>query len=174
MKQFIKFSTFAILTLALFTITSCGKIPIEIPYSPTGFTIDITVPTVGGTNPAGTKVFSKDQIDNAVLTFLKDKNIATTSISSIDLTSLTAEIGAGSTLDFSDMTSAAFNLGGVDVAKLTNPPAGKTANYTITNSNVLSAMLAPKTSYSLSITTNKATPAATVTIKYGLKITYKP
>jgi hypothetical protein len=173
MKQFIKFSTFAVLALTLFTITSCGKIPIEIPYSPPGFTIEITVPTVGGTNPAGTKVFSKDQIDNAVTNFLKDKGVATTSISSIDLTSLTAEIGAGSTLDFGDVTSGAFNLGGVDVATITSPPAGKTASYKIINANVLTAMLAPKTSYSLSITTNKATPAATLTIKYGLKITYK-
>jgi hypothetical protein len=174
MKQLIKFPIFAAFALAFFSVISCGKIPIEVPYSPTGFVIELTTPTVGGTNPAGTKVFAKDQIDNAVTKFLTDKGISTTSISSIDLTSLTATIGAGSTLDFGDMTAGAFNLGGVDVATITNPPAGKTATYKITNANVLSAMLAPKTSYSLSVTTNKPTPAATITVNYGLKITYRP
>ena len=87
MKQFIKAATFILLTGAFLSFFSCAKIqiPIVIPYSPPNFTIEITTPTVGGTNPAGTKVFSKNAIDNAMLKFLKDKNISVGKIASIDL-----------------------------------------------------------------------------------------
>ena len=166
MKQLLKISLFAVLVMSLFTFGTCDKLKtVVLPYSGS-YVIDLTA------NPAGTKTFGKTDIDNAVAKLLKDKGISTTNVSAIELTSVTAEIPSTSTLDFGDVTSAAFNLGGSDVATVTSPPAGKTATQKIVKSNLLAILLADKTSYSLTITTNKATPAATVTVKYAVNISY--
>jgi hypothetical protein len=174
MKQFIKAATFILLLGAFLSFFSCAKvkIPIVIPYTPSGFTIEITTPPAGGLNPAGKKDFNKAAIDNAVAQFLKDKNIAVANITAIDLTDLTAEIIGNTALDFGDIDSGVFNLGGSDVATVTKPPTGKKASYTIVKPNVLAILTASTTSYSLSITTNKPTPAATIQVKYSVNITY--
>lgn len=168
MKQLLKMSLFAVLTMTLFTFGLCDDAKtIILPYSGT-FTVNVTASAA-----AGTKTFEKTAIDNAVATFLKDKNISTTNVSSIELTSVTAEIPSTSTLDFADMTSAVFNLGGTDVANITNPPAGKTATQKVIKADVLALLLAEKTSYKLTVVTNKATPAADVVVKYAINIGYK-
>lgn len=167
MKQLLKISLFAVVAMSLFTFGTCDNLKtVVLPYSGS-FGVDLTA------SPAGTKSFGKADIDNAVATFLKDKGISTTNVTAIELTTVTAEIPSTSTLDFADMTSAVFNLGGNDVANITSPPAGKTATYKIIKADVLAILLAAKTSYSLTATTNKATPAATVTVKYAINISYK-
>jgi hypothetical protein len=173
MKQFLKVATWVFLSGAFLPFFACDKkLPVVvIPYTPSSFTVDITTPTVGGTNPAGTKVFAKDAIDNAVATFLKGKNIAVASITAIDITELSAEI-QNSALDFGDVTSSTFNLGGADVATFSGGVTGKKVTYKVVKPNVLAILTADKTSYSLSLTTNKATPAATVLVTYTVNISY--
>ena len=165
MKQLLKISLFAVLTMSLFTFGTCKKATVVVPYTGT-FNIALTA------NPAGTKSFGQASIDNAVITFLKDKGISTTNVSSIELTSVVATIPSTSTLDFADLTSAVFNLGGTDVSSITAPPAGKTATQKVIKTDLLAILLAAKTSYSLTVTTNKATPAETVTVKYSVNIGY--
>ena len=164
MKQLLKISLFAVLTMSLFTFGTCKKATVVVPYTGT-FNVALTA------NPAGTKTFGSS-IDNAVVTFLKDKGIATTNVSSIELTGVVATIPSTSTLDFADLTSAVFNLGGTDVANITSPPAGKTATQKVIKTDLLAILLAAKTSYSLTVTTNKATPAETITVKYSVNIGY--
>lgn len=164
MKQLLKITAFAVLTMSLFTFGKC-KNDLVIPYTGT-FNVDVTA------NPAGTKTFAKADIANAVATFLKDKNISTANVSSIELESVKAEIPATSTLDFADLTSASFSLGGTEVSTITSPPAGKTATQKVVKTDVKALLLADKTSYSLTVVTNKATPATTIVVKYTVNIGY--
>ena len=165
MKQLLKFSTFAILTMALFTFATCKNPTVVLPYSGS---FDVAV-TAGA---AGTKTFSKDQIANAVVTFLTDKKISTANVSSIELTSVVATIPATSTLDFGDMSSASFSLGGTEVANITSPPAGKSLTQKVIKTDVKAALLANTLSYGLTVVTNKATPAETVKVTYSVNIGY--
>ena len=165
MKLLLKFSAFAILTMALFTFGTCKDTTLVLPYSGS-FDVVLTA------NPAGTKTFSKDQITNAVVTFLTDKKISITNVSSIELTSVVATIPSTSTLDFGDLTSASFSLGGTEVANVTNPPAGKTLTEKVVKTNVKAELLANTLSYGLTLVTNKATPAETVKVNYSVNIGY--
>ena len=99
MKQLLKISAFTIVTMVLFTFATCKNTTLVLPYSGS-FDVVLTA------NPAGTKTFSKDQITNAVVTFLTDKKISIANVSSIELTSVVATIPATSGLDFGDMDSA--------------------------------------------------------------------
>ncbi len=165
MKQLLKFSAFAILTMVLFTFGTCKNTTLVLPYTGS-FDVVLTA------NPAGTKTFSKDQITNAVVTFLTDKKISITNVSSIELTSVVATIPSTSTLDFGDLTSASFSLGGTEVANVTSPPAGKTLTQKVIKADVKAALLANTLSYGLTVVTNKATPAETVKVTYSVNIGY--
>ena len=165
MKQLLKFSAFAILTMALFAFATCKDTTLVLPYSGS-FDVVLTA------NPAGTKTFSKDQITNAVVTFLTDKKIDISKVSSIELVSVVATIPSTSNLDFGDMTSASFGLGGTEVANITNPPAGKILTQKVIKADVKAALLANTLSYSLTVVTNKATPAETIKVTYSVNIGY--
>ncbi len=165
MKQLLKLSAFAMLTMVLFTFATCKDTTVVLPYSGS-FDVVLTA------NPAGTKTFSKDQLTNAVVTFLTDKKISIDKVSSIQLESVVATIPATSTLDFGDMTSASFSLGGTEVANVTSPPAGKKLTQKVIKTDVKAALLANTLSYGLTIVTNKATPAETVKVTYSVNIGY--
>lgn len=165
MKQLLKISAFAIMTMALFTFATCKNTTVVLPYSGS-FDVVMTA------NPAGTKTFSKDQITNAVVTFLTDKKIDVSKVSSIELESVIATIPATSTLDFGDMESASFSLGGTEVANISKPPAGKKLTQKVIKTDVKAALLANTLSYGLTVVTNKATPAETVKVAYTVNIGY--
>ena len=171
MKQLLKFSAFAVLTMALFTFATCKDATVVLPYTGS-FDVALSVTPPATTNPAGTKTFSKDQITNAVVTFLTDKKIDVSKVSSIELTSVVATIPATSTLDFGDMTSASFSLGGTEVANITSPPAGKSLTQKVIKTDVKAALLANTLSYGLTVVTNKATPAETIKVTYSVNIGY--
>ncbi len=165
MKQLLKISAFAIVTMVLFTFATCKNTTLVLPYSGS-FDVVLTA------NPAGTKTFSKDQITNAVVTFLTDKKISIANVSSIELTSVVATIPATSGLDFGDMDSASFSLGGTEVANVTKPPAGKSLTQKVIKTDVKAALLANTLSYALTVVTNKATAAETVKVTYAVNIGY--
>lgn len=165
MKQLLKISAFTIVTMVLFTFATCKNTTLVLPYSGS-FDVVLTA------NPAGTKTFSKDQITNAVVTFLTDKKISIANVSSIELTSVVATIPATSGLDFGDMDSASFSLGGTEVANVTKPPAGKSLTQKVIKTDVKAALLANTLSYALTVVTNKATPAETVKVTYAVNIGY--
>jgi hypothetical protein len=166
MKQLLKMTAFAVLAMSLFTFGKC-KNDLVIPYTGS-FDVVLTA------NPAGTKTFGKTDIENAVVKFLTDKKISTTNVSSIELESVVATIPAGSALDFSQLSSATFSLGGTDVAEIKTPPAlsGKTLTQKVIKADVKAILLATKTSYGLSVTTNTATVAETVKVAYTVNIGY--
>jgi hypothetical protein len=165
MKQLLKISAFAILAMSLFTFGTCKTTTLVLPYTGT-FDVVLTA------NPAGTKTFSKDQIDNAVVKFLTDQKINVTNVSSIELVSVVATIPSTSALDFGQMNSASFSLGGSEVANITSPPAGKTLTQKVIKTDVKAALLADKMSYGLTVVTNVATVAETVKVTYKVNIGY--
>jgi hypothetical protein len=168
MKHFIKASYFVLVSMTVFLFSNCKEelsIPIKVPYTGT-FSVDVTAA------PGGTKTFSKT-IDNSVKTFLSSKSIALDKISAVELNSLIAVIPPASDLDFGQLSSGSFNIGGIDVASISNPPAGKSATYKLDKTDVRVPLLEDKLVYSLTATTKQATVAATVTVTYAVTITYK-
>ena len=168
MKQLLKISFFAVLTISLFAFGACDKLKTLVIGYPSTFTVDVPVSAA-----AGTQTSSKKDVANPVTTFLKDKGIDIAAVDAIELESMEAVIPSTSTLDFSDVSAVSFSFNGIVKAKLANPLAGKSAILPIAVPSVKADFLADKISYDFNVTTNKATPATTVTVKYKLNITYK-
>ncbi|HEY9703689.1 MAG TPA: hypothetical protein V6C58_14675, partial [Allocoleopsis sp.] len=164
----LRFFAPVLLVALIFGNYSCSKVGV-LSFTPTDVTIALDV------NASTGDTFVKDTtVNNSIKKEIENKNISTSNIKAILLKKIVATIPSNANLNYEDIDSATFSIDGVEVAKLPTSKTGKTVSLTIMKEDVTTYLLEKsQLTFKYNAKTNKATPAAKITLTLTHDVQYQ-